>query len=90
MTPARSDSANPIGLPVGGRGLTGVTGKIASKMLETTSVTTITGIAQSAPPATLHEGRAVEARDPHRAPIERAHIDDQQTDQGLRRRPPAP
>ena len=46
-----SEMANPAGSPVGGSGLTGVTGNRARRRAETGTVAAMTGIAQSAPPA---------------------------------------
>jgi hypothetical protein len=58
--------ANPTGSPVGGSGLSGVTGKIASRKTETGTVTAMTGIAHRAPPAIS----PMAARSSRRTPID--------------------
>ena len=71
--PATNDRTNPTIVPVGGSGLVGVTGKMASRMLATTAVTRMTGTAHSAPPAIRITARRSSARMPiarqSRAPV---------------------
>ena len=50
-TPARSDRAKPMFVPVGGNGLTGSTGTARSRMETTIPVTKTIGSAQAAPPS---------------------------------------
>ena len=72
---------NPVVSPVGGSGLTGVTGNSANRMAEIGIVTTMTGIAQPGARDELADGSPVRSTDAHIRPAERARVDDEEPDE---------